>query len=535
MTEVKIFDTTLRDGEQAPGFSMTETGKLRIARALAALKVDVIEAGFAAASPGDARAIERIAGEIEGPVLCSLARATPGDVHAAASALKGARAKRCHVFLGTSPLHRQFKLKMSEAEVLTAISDMVGLAREHFEDVEFSAEDAIRTEPGFLVEALSVAAAAGASTLNVPDTVGYATPNEIEALFRMLTKKVSRPDHVIFSTHCHDDLGMAVANSLAAVKGGARQIEVAMNGIGERAGNCALEDTVMAIRTRRDALGLTTNVDTTQIMAASRALSQATNTHPPRNKAIVGANAFAHEAGIHQHGVLANPETYEIMKPEHIGLASNALVLGKHSGKHALKARAAELGFELGENELAAAFAAFKDVADEVGIVEDARLAAILTGVETGREANLWTLSRIEIRAPMTAKAEPVARVELEHAARGRVSDVATAPGSLDAAFQAVSHIMETPGRVEALDMQYIAADPDEAAADNPRVDGQGADVLVEMTVLVDGREYGGRARARDIVPACVTAYIDALNNAIAARSRIAAPPPDHRRATAAA
>ncbi|TRO97307.1 2-isopropylmalate synthase [Glycocaulis profundi] len=515
MTAIRIFDTTLRDGEQAPGFSMSEEGKLRMARALAALKVDVIEAGFAAASPGDARAIERVAGEVEGPVLASLARATPGDIMAAAKALKGAKSKRLHIFLGTSPLHREFKLKLSEAEVLRTIHDMVSMGREHFDDVEFSAEDAIRTEAGFLVEALSTAAAAGASTLNVPDTVGYATPREIEALFRMLTKKVSRGDGVVFSAHCHDDLGMAVANSLAAARGGARQIEVAMNGIGERAGNCALEDVVMAIRTRRDALGFTTNVDTTKIMAASRMLSKVTNTHPPRNKAIVGANAFAHEAGIHQHGVLANPETYEIMKPEHVGLAKSALVLGKHSGKHALKARAAELGFELSDNELAAAFAVFKDVADEVGIVEDARLAAILSGVEAGETANLWTLARIEIRAPMTSTAQPVARVELNHSTRGRVTDIATAPGSLDAAFQAVSHIMETPAKVESLDMQYIAADPDE-----PADDGQGADVLVEMTIGVDGGSYPGRARARDIVPACVTAYIDALNNAIAARRR---------------
>ena len=432
---VTIFDTTLRDGEQAPGFSMSEAGKLKMAHALAALNVDVIEAGFAAASPGDAAAVHRIASEIEGPVICSLARAVRGDIEASAKALAPARRKRIHVFLGTSPLHREHKLNMTPAEVLTRIADMVAFAREFADDVEFSAEDAIRTEKGFLVEALSVAAEAGATTLNVPDTVGYATPDEIFALFQMLTKKVSRAGEVIFSAHCHDDLGMAVANSLAAVRGGARQIECAVNGIGERAGNCALEDAVMALHTRRDAFGLTTHIDTTKIMAASRTLSQVTNTHTPRNKAIVGANAFAHEAGIHQHGVLQNRETYEIMRPEDVGLASNQIVLGKHSGKHALKARAAELGYVLDAKTLDAAFTRFKTVADEVGLVDSARLTAILSDeVDGGSGEPDWKLTRLEIRSLAAADAHPVARVELEHRTRGRMSDLAAAPGAMDAA-----------------------------------------------------------------------------------------------------
>ncbi len=512
---VRIFDTSLRDGEQSPGFSMTEEGKLRMAHALAALKVDVIEAGFAAASPGDFRAVERVAREIDGPAICSLARATTGDIEAAAKALAPAKRKRIHVFLGTSPLHRDYKLKMSPETVLRTIAEMVAFAREHAEDVEFSAEDAIRTERGFLVEALSTAANAGATTLNVPDTVGYATPEEIYELFSQLTKKVDRASEVIFSAHCHDDLGMAAANSLAAVRGGARQIECTINGIGERAGNCALEDAVMAIRTRKDVFGLTTNVDTTKIMAASRTLSKVTNTHPPRNKAIVGANAFAHESGIHQHGVLMNRETYEIMKPEDVGLASNAIVLGKHSGKHALAARAKELGYELEGEALQEAFTRFKAVADEVGLVDAARLSAILTAMEGGDASNMWTLSRFEIRAPLASGAEPVARLELEHDERGRVTDIAAAPGALDAAFQAVSHIMDEPARVEAIDMQYIAADPDE-----PVDDGQGADVLVEIQIGVRGETFAGRARERDIIPACVNAYIDALNNAQAVRRR---------------
>ncbi|WP_270375017.1 2-isopropylmalate synthase [Marinicauda sp. Alg238-R41] len=521
---VKIFDTTLRDGEQAPGFSMTEAGKLKMAHALAALKVDVIEAGFAAASPGDSQAIYRIASEVEGPTICSLARAAKGDIEASAKALKPAKNRRIHVFLGTSPLHREHKLNMTPAEILERIGSMVAYAREFADDVEFSAEDAIRTEPGFLIEALSTAAKAGATTLNVPDTVGYATPDEIYQLFRQLSQKVSRPAGVIFSAHCHDDLGMAVANSLAAVRGGARQIECAVNGIGERAGNCALEDAVMALRTRRDAFGIATGIDTTKIMAASRTLSQVTNTHTPRNKAIVGANAFAHESGIHQHGVLRNRETYEIMRPEDVGLASNQIVLGKHSGKHALKARAAELGYTLDGPALEAAFVRFKAIADEVGLVDSARLTALLSEEAPGTHDPDWRLSKLEIRTPLAANAHPVARVELEHVTRGRISDLAAAPGALDATYQAVSQIMDAPARVADIDMQYIAAEAEEAGAD-----GQGADVLVELKAEAFGEIFTGRARARDIIPACVSAYVDALNNALAVQRRRAA------RATAAA
>ena len=509
MSRIIIFDTTLRDGEQAPGFSMQPEAKLRMARALAALKVDVIEAGFAASSPADAQSIMTIAGAIDGPIICSLARATRGDILASVTALAPAPRKRVHVFIGTSPLHREAKLNMTRDQVLDAIRSSIALAREHFDDVEFSAEDAIRTERDFLVEALSIAAAEGATTLNVPDTVGYTTPEEIADLFRFLDRSVERRDEVIFSTHCHDDLGMAVANSLAALRGGARQVECAVNGIGERAGNCALEDVVMALRTRRDFYGFDTGIDATRIIAASRTLSSITNAPPPRNKAIVGANAFAHEAGIHQHGVLQNRATYEIMKPEDIGLVTESIVLGKHSGRHALVARARALGFVLEGEALDRTFVRFKEVADEVGIVDTAKLAALLAEVSTQRPQALWKLSKVDIRSPVSANAWPVARVELEHGERGRVTDVASAPGALDAAFTAVSHVLGTTARVDSLDMQYIAADPDLPAAD-----GQGASVLVEMTVEVDGEVYAGRARARDILPCCVSAYIDAVSNA---------------------
>ena len=507
--KVLIFDTTLRDGEQAPGFSMTEEGKLRMAIALAALRVDIIEAGFAAASPGDARAIARIAREVQGPIICSLARATRGDVTAAAKSIEDAGRGRIHVFLGTSPIHREAKLKLSKAGVLQSIRDCVSQAREYCDDVEFSAEDAIRTERDFLVEALSVAASCGATTLNVPDTVGYTTPEEIVELFAYLDAEVVRAAGVIFSAHCHDDLGMAVANSLAAVRGGARQVECSVNGIGERAGNAPLEDIVMALKTRADTYGVSCSVETTGIMAASRVLAQVTNSPPPRNKAIVGANAFAHESGIHQHGILQDRQTYEIMKPEDIGLATDGIVLGKHSGRHALAMRARALGYVLEGEALDRVFASFKEVADEIGLVDAARLLSILSGQESGRVERPWVLGKVEIRAPVAATAHPVARVELVHGERGRVTDIASAPGALDAAFLAVSHIIGIPARVHQLEMQYVALDPGESTAD-----GQGANVLVEISIEVGDEIFAGRARARDILPCCVAAYIDAASNA---------------------
>ncbi|TFI59436.1 2-isopropylmalate synthase [Sphingomonas parva] len=514
MTMVRILDTTLRDGEQAPGFSMTPEGKLRMAKALAALNVDVIEAGFAASGQRDADAIAEIARQVEGPVICSLARATRGDILAASAALAPAPRRRIHVFIGTSPLHREFKLHMSREKVLENIRTAIAYARGFTDDVEFSAEDAIRTERDYLVECLSAAAEAGATTLNVPDTVGYTTPDEIYDLFRFLTANVDCSDETIFSAHNHDDLGMAVANSLAAIRGGARQVECAMNGIGERAGNCALEDIVMALKTRADFFQAETAIDTTRIMAASRILAQITNTPPPRNKSIVGANAFAHESGIHQHGILQNRETYEIMKPEDIGLATEAIVLGKHSGRHALAARAQALGYVLTGEKLESAFTAFRTVADEVGIVDTARLLALLAEQESGRPQRLWSLSKVDIRAPVSSKSHPVARVELEHGERGRVTDIASAPGALDAAFAAVSQMIRVPARVHALEMQYIAADPEQPASD-----GQGANVLVEIQIEVEGEIFAGRARARDILPCCVSAYIDAASNAEAVRA----------------
>ena len=516
---VIIFDTTLRDGEQAPGFSMTEAAKLRVARALAKLKVDVIEAGFAAASPGDARAIAAIAREIEGPVICSLARTTRGDIDEAWRALKHAPRRRLHLFIGTSPIHRDAKLHMSRAEVLTAIRDSIAYARDRFDDIEFSAEDAIRTEREYLVEALQAATDAGATTLNVPDTVGYTTPEEIQALFADLDRWINRGAHVLLSAHCHDDLGMAVANSLAAVRGGARQIECAINGIGERAGNCALEEVAMALKTRADLFQCEIGVDTTQLAMVSRTLAQVTNVSPPRNKAIVGANAFAHEAGIHQHGMLQDRNTYEIMKPEDIGLAVEGIVLGKHSGRHALVARARALGHVLEGERLDQAFAAFKALADEIGTIDSGQLVALLDTLGQNARQKPWKLSRIDIRSPVSASAMPIARVELDHGDRGRVCDLASAPGELDAVFAAVGQIMGVSARVDGLELHYLAAErlPGDMA--------QSASVLVEIILAIDGQLYQGRARGLDIIPCCVAAYIDAANNAAAVKSvPVAAP-----------
>jgi 2-isopropylmalate synthase len=375
---VIVFDTTLRDGEQAPGFSMGVADKLLVAGALRDLGVDVIEAGFAAASPGDEEAVRAVAGEIEGPAICSLGRCVEGDIAAAARALEGAPNRRMHLFLATSPIHRAAKLKMSRDQVLAAADGAIRFARSIFDDVEFSAEDAIRTEPEFLVEVLRVAAEAGATTLNLPDTVGYATPGEIGRIFRMVRKRLADFPEVRFSAHCHDDLGLAVANSLAAVEAGARQVEGAINGIGERAGNCALEEFIMALRTRADVMPYATAIDATQLTRTSRLVSDVTASPVSRNKAVVGRNAFAHEAGIHQHGMLNDARTYEIMRPEDVGADASEMVLGKHSGRHAVDDRARRLGFILDDAALSRVFADFKRRADEIGEVSEKDLVMMI-------------------------------------------------------------------------------------------------------------------------------------------------------------
>jgi len=375
---IVVFDTTLRDGEQAPGASMDINQKIRVARALQRLHVDVIEAGFPAASPGDFEAVAAVAREIEGPTVCALARAEKRDIDQVEAALRDARRRRCHVFLATSPLHREHKLHMSREEVASRAEQGVAYARQFFEDVEYSAEAAARTEPDFLAEVVERAVAAGATTINIPDTVGYALPNQFGGLIAHLRKTVRGIERVTLSVHCHNDLGLAVANTLAALEAGARQVECTVNGIGERAGNCSLEEVVMAVRTRSDHFGLDTSVRTQELVAASRIVSEATGFLVQRNKAVVGENAFAHEAGIHQHGMLQHAQTYEIMRPEDVGFPSTRLVLGKHSGRHVLRKRLEDLGHEIDAQKLDRAFAEFKTLADRRKEVHDVDLEAIM-------------------------------------------------------------------------------------------------------------------------------------------------------------
>lgn len=378
MDRVIIFDTTLRDGEQSPGCSMNHEEKLRMAAVLDDLGVDVIEAGFPIASPGDFHSVQEIARTVKRATIAGLCRAKRGDIQSAADALAPAANRRIHTFLSTSPLHMKYKLQMEPDDVIAAIHDSVSFARQFTDDVEWSAEDGSRTEDDFLCRAVETAINAGATTINIPDTVGYAMPADYAAKFSMLRARVPNMDKAILSVHCHNDLGLAVANSLAGVQAGARQIECTINGIGERAGNAALEEVVMAIRTRQNDLPYTNNIETTRIIAASRALSDITGFSVQPNKAIVGRNAFAHESGIHQDGMLKNAQTYEIMTPESVGLNRSELVLGKHSGRHAFRKKLEDLGFALGENALEDAFLRFKKCADEKKNLTDDDIIALV-------------------------------------------------------------------------------------------------------------------------------------------------------------
>ena len=499
---VKIFDTTLRDGEQAPGFSMTSGQKLRMAKALEALNVDVIEAGFAAASDGDFDAIQTIAREIKDSTICSLARCNESDIRASGEAIKPAvnkgRGGRIHTFIATSPLHREFKLKMSKDEIVRRAVEGVELCRQYTDDVEFSAEDAIRTERDYLKRVVEAAIKAGASTINIPDTVGYTTPEEIQDLFRFLTTEIEGADGVIFSAHCHDDLGLAVANSLAAVRGGARQVECALNGIGERAGNCATEEVVMALRTRSDFFDVDTRIKTEGLYGASKLLATLTGNPVPRNKAIVGKNAFAHESGIHQHGVLANRETYEIMKPEHVGVSQDNLVLGKHSGRAALKSRAQKLGFEMSDNQLQSVFVAFKTLADAKKEVFDADLEALILGEAVGTQGP-WEIDSLYVSAGSDDNREPQATVKLTHEDGKTKEAISKAAGPVNAVFHAISDITGHPLHLESFTVQSVT---------------EGKDAMAEASVRVstEFESYQGHGASTDTVLAGAKAYLDVIN-----------------------
>jgi 2-isopropylmalate synthase len=504
---VRIFDTTLRDGEQSPGATMTSAEKLEVARQLAVLGVDVIEAGFPAASPDDLEAVRRIAKEVgtqDGPIVAGLARCWREDIDKAWQAVQVAKKPRIHTFLATSDLHMERKLGMTRDQVLAQIEHMVSFARSLCADVEFSPEDASRSDPDFLVEALEVAIAAGATTLNIPDTVGYAMPVEYGKLIAYLREHTPGAGDVVWSAHCHDDLGCATANTLAALEAGCRQVEVTINGIGERAGNTSLEEVVMALRTRQPYYRVDTRINATELVRTSRLVANYTGIQVPRNKAIVGENAFAHEAGIHQDGMLKDQRTYEIMRPEDVGLTQSRLVLGKHSGKHALQVRLKELGFELDRDELREAFARFKMLADKKKVVTDADLQA-LANQELLAPDEIFVLTDLQVSAGRPGM--PTATVRLR-GPNDRVyvkADVGTGP--VDAAYRAIDAIVEAPSILLEYNVHSVT---------------EGIDALGEVTVRIasgqdKSRVFGGYGADTDVIVASAKAYVAAINRMLAA------------------
>lgn len=493
---VLIFDTTLRDGEQSPGCSMTQPEKLRVARALAELGVDIIEAGFPAASRGDWEAVNAVAREVQGPIIAGLARCVREDIELAARALDGAARHRLHVFLATSAIHREFKLNMAKEEIIRRAIEGVKIARGLCDDVEFSTEDATRTEPEFLVQVVEGAIGAGATTINIPDTVGYTVPDEYGELFRYLRKHVRGIEKVTLSVHCHDDLGMAVANSLTAVVAGARQIECTINGIGERAGNCSLEEVVMAIATRAAFFNVRTGIDTRRLYPTSRLIASVTGQQIPRNKAIVGENAFAHEAGIHQHGMLKNRTTYEIMSPETVGMPSSHLVLGKHSGRHAFRERVRVLGFDLDEAELNRVFEEFKTLADRKKELFDGDIEALVLRAGSSAQGP-WSLEQLEIETRTGAPSR--ARVQLRHIDGRMAEHEGVGDGPVDATYRAVEGATGIRISVRKFEVHAVTI---------------GKDAQGEVMVYAehDARSYRGTSVSTNIVEAACRALLEVMN-----------------------
>ncbi len=492
-----IFDTTLRDGEQSPGASMTRDEKVRIAKALERMRVDVIEAGFPVASPGDFAAVQAVANAVKDSTVCALARALPGDIDAAAQAVKGAKRARIHTFIATSPIHMQMKLKMTPEQVIEHAVSAVKRARQHTDDVEFSPEDAGRSETDFLCRVLEAVIAAGARTVNIPDTVGYNLPHQFGALIKTLRERVPNSDQAIFSVHCHNDLGLAVANSLSAVLNGARQVECTINGLGERAGNAALEEIVMAVRTRRDLFSCDTGIDTTQIVPCSRLVSGITGFAVQPNKAIVGANAFAHESGIHQDGVLKHRATYEIMRAEDVGWSTNRMVLGKHSGRNAFRTRLQEIGvaFE-SEADLNDTFQRFKELADKKHEIYDEDLQALVT--ETNLAAKNERIKLRYLRVCSETGETPHAEVMLwVDGVEQRAS--ASGSGPVDASFKAIESMVKSGTELLLYSVNNITT---------------GTDSQGEVTVRLEkgGRIVHGQGADTDIVIASAKAYINAVN-----------------------
>lgn len=492
-----IFDTTLRDGEQSPGASMTRDEKVRIAKALERLKVDVIEAGFPAASPGDFEAVQAVARVIKDSTVCGLSRALDNDIDRAGAALKEASRSRIHTFIATSPIHMERKLQMTPEQVIEHAVRAVKRARQFTDDVEFSPEDAGRSEEDFLCRILEAVINAGATTLNIPDTVGYSIPSEFGATIANLMQRIPNADKAIFSVHCHNDLGMAVANSLSAVMNGARQVECTINGLGERAGNASLEEVVMAIKTRHDAFNCETRLDTREILACSKLVSSITGFPVQPNKAIVGANAFAHESGIHQDGVLKNRETYEIMRAEDVGWSANRMVLGKHSGRNAFKSRMTELGFEFhSESELNDAFYRFKQLADKKHEIFDEDLQALITEVSSETEEEHFKLIALKVcsetgETPNSTVTVRVGDDELTGSAKGS--------GAVDASLKAIDSLVKSGATLELYSVNNIT---------------NGTDAQGDVTVRLakGGRVVNGLGADTDIVIASAKAYINALN-----------------------
>jgi 2-isopropylmalate synthase len=502
---IRIFDTTLRDGEQAPGATMNRAEKLEVARQLAKLRVDIIEAGFPIASPDDFEAVKAIAAEVKGPRIAGLARAIEQDIRVCWDAVKVAEVPRIHTFISTSEVHMKYQIKKTPAEVLADTRTMVSLARDLASkhagaDVEFSAMDASRSEAGFLAEVLGVAIECGATTINVPDTVGYALPLEFGDFIRELYRLCPALEDVTVSVHCHNDLGLATANSLAAVRAGATQVECAMNGIGERAGNASLEEVVMAIRTRGDSFDCETGVDTREIARTSRLVSTLTGYQIQRNKAIVGRNAFAHESGIHQAGVLSEASTFEIMQPADVGLADNDIVLGKHSGRHALRAKLAELGYTLSDADLRDAFARFKEIADKKKQVTVLDLEALVSE-EIRERQDLFTLRSFVNQSGSSIT--PTSQVEVE--ARGELRKGRSfSNGTVESVFAAIDDAVGISGSLADYQVRAISAGKDSLAE-------------VRVAVEVNGRSFNGQAVSFDVMEASAKAYVRAVNNAAAA------------------
>ncbi len=500
--QIKIFDTTLRDGEQSPGCSMNLQEKLQVARQLEALKVDVIEAGFAIASPGDFNSVKTIAQNIKNCSVASLARTLTKDIDRAWEAVQYSQRPRIHTFIATSDIHMKHKLKQTPQEVLESAVNAVKYAKKLCEDVEFSAEDATRSDHEFLYKIFEEVIKAGATVINIPDTVGYTTPDEMYTLVKNIKENVGNIHKAEISVHCHDDLGMAVANTLAAVKAGATQLECTINGIGERAGNAALEEIVMALKTRKDFFGCNSNIDTKQIIRSSRLLTTITGVQVQPNKAIVGVNAFAHESGIHQHGVLEERSTYEIMTPDSVGLSENKMVLGKHSGRHALGERLKALGYELNKEELDKAFTKFKDLADKKKVVYDRDIEAIVTK-DVMETEKIYELKQFVINSGNTITATASVTLKREDQ---EVEEVSTGDGPVDAAFNAIEKIVG---------LQLVLDD----YALHSVTEGKDAQGEAIVKIRNEERLFTGRGLSTDVVEASIEAYVDAVNKLLNEKS----------------